>query len=531
MLHKDSDKLKELIKAFQSAEQQVKSVILNTKAKDIKEYQLRVDKRLDRVNIDLTRKSIDWAEKDMPVAYKDGVKSVDSGYTKAKIDKNEVEGTYIQLAQYIQHATDNQKQNIRNAIDRAEKENSYGATVGNVKDIIQEELAKDNPAMVVTYSNGAKMPLSAHAEMLARTSRIIAENQGAFARCGELGLDLVRCTTVPNCCPYCKKYEGKVYSLTGKDKRFPALYETALQRGYDIMHPNCRHEFIPFVEDFETKENLDKLIEKSNEKTEYNINDKIFEKYKKDQALHKQWIAEHREYDRLKEKLGDKMPYTTLAGFRRARRSNSEEYQRTIKLAKPLIKEQKIAENVDNSVKWNIINNKQYTDKVNKFIGNKKVANSILNQSIKILRHRDKTNKEDLYLIDARTGKNIFSITNTVEEKGIKNTTQTIEVLGKLKENSCVMIHNHPTSSPPSIADINALVENRAIDYGIIAGHNGTMFKYTKPNKKINEFEFAVLLKKNSKKYRNNYTLAHIDSLKELEKEYDFKMEIIIDNT
>lgn len=327
MLHKDSDKLKELIKAFQSAEEQVKTAVLTTRAKDIKEYQLKVDKRLDKVNIDLTRKSIEWAEKDMPVAYKDGVKSVDNGYTKAKIDTNEIESTYIQLAQNIQHATDTQKQNIRNAIDRAERENSYGATVGNVKNIIQEELAKDNPAMIVTYSNGAKMPLSAHAEMLARTSRIIAENQGSFARCGELGLDLVRCTTMPDCCPYCKKYEGKVYSISGKDKRFPALYETALQKGYDIMHPNCRHEFIPFVEEMETKESLDKLIEKSNEKTEYNINDKLFDKYKKDQALHKQWIAEHREYDRLKEKLGDKMPYSTLAGFRRARRSETLQYK------------------------------------------------------------------------------------------------------------------------------------------------------------------------------------------------------------
>lgn len=45
-------------------------------------------------------------------------------------------------------------------------------------------------------------------------------------------------------------YQGRVYSISGEDKRFPALYETALKHGYSLIHPNCRHEFIPYFKEF-----------------------------------------------------------------------------------------------------------------------------------------------------------------------------------------------------------------------------------------------------------------------------------------
>lgn len=328
MIHKDSDRLKSLLEAFKSAEETVKTVVLNTKAKTVEEYKLKVEKKLDRVNIGLVKQSISWANGDIPKAYQDGKNNVDSSKSSSvKIDRTDVENAYIQLAHDVQHATDTEKENIRIAIERAEKENIHGATVASVKDIIQEELSKNNSSMVIKYSNGAKMPLSAHAEMLARTSRIIASNTGSFDRCKELGVDLVRCTTVAGCCPYCKKYEGKVYSISGRDTRFPALYETALQSGYNIMHPNCRHEFIPFVEQMENPENLKKIIEDSNHFEDYNKDDKLFKIYNRNQALQRQWVDESREFHRLQAKFGEDMPYKTLGGFKRARRQGSLQYK------------------------------------------------------------------------------------------------------------------------------------------------------------------------------------------------------------
>lgn len=329
MLHHDSDKLQELISAFKSAEQQVHTALLETKAKDVEEYKLKLEKKIDSTKIRLIKKSMSWAKKDMQTAYKQGAKQIDDSLpVGVHIDSTDVQNTYIQLAQNVQQATDAQKEAIRNAIEQAEKESPYGATVGIVKEIIQKELAKDNAAMVITYNNGAQMPLSKYAEMLARTSRIMSANTGAFDRCKQLGIDLVRCTTVPDCCPYCKKYEGKVYSISGNDKHFPALYETALQRGYNIMHPNCRHEFIPFVEKFETPEELQRLIKESNHFEALDKNDKMFKIYNRNQALQRQWVDESREFHRLQDTLGDKMPYKNIGSFRRARRVKSETYMR-----------------------------------------------------------------------------------------------------------------------------------------------------------------------------------------------------------
>ena len=327
MLNAESKQLEELLKSFTNAEQRVRTVLLTTKAGDVEELKVKLDKKLDKISLSLTEKSKKWAEKDLPHAYDEGVQKINGKRDRTLHQSdNTILNSYIELSTRVQTATDHAKDVINNAIKEAESRGGYGATVGNVKDIIQETLYKENASMVVQYSNGVNMPLPAYAQMLARTSRIESSNTGSFDRCKQLGIDLVRCTTMPGCCPYCKKYEGKVYSISGKDTRFPALYETALQHGYNIMHPNCRHEFIPFVEAMQGESELKSIIKESNTFTNLSKDDIIFKKYNKDQATLRQWREELTEYTRLKEQYGDEMPYKTLGGFRRARRHYKEKY-------------------------------------------------------------------------------------------------------------------------------------------------------------------------------------------------------------
>ncbi|MBR0189025.1 MAG: hypothetical protein IJQ23_01410 [Clostridia bacterium] len=332
----DSERLKKLIEAFKSAEEQVQTVLLNTKAESVEDYKFKVEKKLDKVSVSLMKESIEWAEKDLPKAYREGEKRTDTrlegshAVAFGKLSDAAIETPYIELARHTQYANDYQKEIIDKAITEAEKE-GYGATVEKVKNIIQDTLAKDNASMIVQYSNGTKMPLDKYAEMLARTSRIETANKGSFDRCRKLGIDLVRCTKVPNCCPYCQMYEDKVYSISGNDTRFPALYETALQRGYDIMHPNCRHEFIPFIEEFYTDEEMQELIKNSNHFEELSPDNRIFKTYNKNQALLRQWNEERHEFNKMQAEYkarGEEPPYTTLGGFRRARRAESTEYKK-----------------------------------------------------------------------------------------------------------------------------------------------------------------------------------------------------------
>ena len=51
-------------------------------------------------------------------------------------------------------------------------------------------------------------------------------------------------STVFPTCLVCARFQGRVYCISGKDKRFIPLFgeNSPLSRGYALVHPNCRHE-------------------------------------------------------------------------------------------------------------------------------------------------------------------------------------------------------------------------------------------------------------------------------------------------
>ena len=472
----DSERLKKLIEAFKSAEEQVQTVLLNTKAESVEDYKFKVEKKLDKVSVSLMKESIDWAEKDLPKAYREGEKRTDTrlegshAVAFGKLSDAAIETPYIELARHTQYANDYQKKIIDDAILEAEKD-GYGATVSKVKDIIQDTLAKDNASMIVQYSNGAKMPLEKYAEMLARTSRIETANKGSFDRCRKLGIDLVRCTKVPNCCPYCQMYEDKVYSISGNDTRFPALYETALQRGYDIMHPNCRHEFIPFIEEFYTDEEMQELIKNSNHFEELSPDNRIFKVYNRNQALLRQWNEERHAFNEMKayyKAKGEEPPYTTLGGFRRSYRAEkgSEAYKKS--------HDWKVAENKNQNplppaYNKEVVDSENYIQKFNG-IGNKLVRKTLRTEARDSIKHADMTNNERGAFINAN-GEVVFSFSG-------KNSSADYAKFdfSKHKDDSLVLTHNHPHGKSFSVDDILTLSQHRQIKTIVATGHDGSVY-------------------------------------------------------
>ena len=60
-----------------------------------------------------------------------------------------------------------------------------------------------------------------------------------------LETDLVEMSIHDNACPICEDYQGRVFSISGKDKRFPILPNTIFKNG--CLHEGCRHSFFPFI--------------------------------------------------------------------------------------------------------------------------------------------------------------------------------------------------------------------------------------------------------------------------------------------
>ena len=327
----DSEQLTRLIKSFRRAEERVMNVLNDRTSNTVQKLRINFDRELKKVDLSLTQQTKSWANRDLEVAYNEGAKKIGSlprGQPETKFSKEVVLNPYIEISSKVSKATNDTRRAINKIIDDSAKDGI--TSVYNVKQAIQKEMFKQNGSLMVEYSNGAKVQLSAYASMCARTERIVSVNTGSFNRCKDLGIDLVRCTKVPNCCPYCRKYEDKVYSISGRDKRFPALYggDGPLKHGYNIMHPNCRHEFLPFVENLYTEDEVKDLQKQSNVFTNYSKDDKIFKEYNRTQNTLRQWRSELNEYNNLKSTYGKAFPYSTLGAFRRGRRANSETYRR-----------------------------------------------------------------------------------------------------------------------------------------------------------------------------------------------------------
>jgi len=87
---------------------------------------------------------------------------------------------------------------------------------------------------------GKRWKIDRYAEMLVRTHIIKANNAGLVNRLLENGVTLVEMSHYASSCPICQPYEGKVFSLTGDDKKHGKAPDLPI-------HPNCKHSFLPYI--------------------------------------------------------------------------------------------------------------------------------------------------------------------------------------------------------------------------------------------------------------------------------------------
>lgn len=350
MLKNDSEKFQEFIKDLSKAEEVVNKAVIETPARTIEVFQQRVKDKIDLVKVQLINKAYEYTKGEMEQATIDGAEEAERtlATVKAAVDKTNniiveskniplntfiISNSYIELAKNITVASENAIKTVNDAISKVQAQGKL-ATVSMVRDTIKQTLIAENGnTFNVTYSNGHKVGVRQYSEMLARTSRISTANESMVKRTKELGRDLVICTKINATCPICRKYEGKVYSISGQDDRFPPLYNTdksPFKNGYNIIHPNCRHEFLPFIEELHDHD-MKKIIRESNKTEDIRENDLRNKQYQKDQATLRQWNIERIEYKKMQSTLGDKMPYATLGGFRRGRRGDTQGYKNAYK--------------------------------------------------------------------------------------------------------------------------------------------------------------------------------------------------------
>ena len=175
------------------------------------------------------------------------------------------------------------------------------------------------------------------------------------------------------------------------------------------------------------------------------------------------------------------------------------------------------------SVDWEKVQSKEYDVKISKISDDEKVCKSIKTRAKWALNNRDGKDTEELYAIDLAAGKEIGQITNQNISRGVKRTSSFEKRLAKADSEGTkiLLIHNHPTGMPPSPADINELLKLRNA-VGITVGHDGSIYKYTKPTRMIDLRDWDV-----SMRHYNNFSekTAQEKTMLLLSQKYGFTVE------
>ncbi|MGG1879377.1 phage minor capsid protein [Paenibacillus cisolokensis] len=110
----------------------------------------------------------------------------------------------------------------------------------------------------IITKNGARIPADKYMNGVVQYNLRKAHVTGAENMIVQNGYDLVYVNYVGITCQFCAKYQGRVYSISGADPRFPKL---ELRPPY---HSHCVHSLSAWIEEYQTEEEVKRMIEVSN---------------------------------------------------------------------------------------------------------------------------------------------------------------------------------------------------------------------------------------------------------------------------
>lgn len=381
----------------------------------------------------------------------------------------------------------------------------------------------------VEYSNGNRVNIASYTEMALRTSSAEVTRQANGDVRDEFGEYLVVSNVIGMTCPYCQKWQGRVmiddvYSSGQPDGKHPTVSEAKTDH---FLHPNCRHQlymYIPGVtkvadlpDNVETKEHY-----KAEQKQRYY--EREIRKYKRlrDGAVDpenrrsydarvKEWTAKHNQHLKEHEYLR-RNPKRLAPGYAGNGRPMVAEMSRK-------------ASQGDYGVNWPIIQSEEYYKALNGIVHSERATEALKTHITWALDNRDGLNTEEIYalFVDGKlSGHEIGRVTDQNIRFGVdrdENFIAKLSVADKVGD-SIIVIHNHPGSSPPSVTDLNELLTTQNVA-GIVAGHNGNLYYYTRPNKKVSKVKYLRHYDDYYSQYQNKIA-AEEYALRMLKDEYGF---------
>lgn len=345
---KELDNLKQI---YLASRNRLLNTIVNYQGVGTKTYYNTVLQHLNRELEQLRRASSEYVDTAIPREYEQGLRDVYNHFTRnnllmkrpgmwADIHTEAVYNIAREMQFHIEEGLAQAGRQIQRYADTARDEAlraaglltsgekiAAGATTIDMKNRMIEQL-KTEGFMTVQYGQGARayrVPLDVYANMVARSTTREAGNIARENQLTENGYDLVEMTEHYPTCEVCAPLQGRVYSISGKDPRFPAL-SVAFSSGYHNVHPNCRHSIVPWLESLHTLEEVEAAIRKSNTPIEDTRSRQEVELYKKQQAENRKARQDLYQYERYRAVIGEDAPQS-YGAFRRLKKAGGDNWE------------------------------------------------------------------------------------------------------------------------------------------------------------------------------------------------------------
>lgn len=326
-------KIEKLIQIYKEAEQRLVKTIAEKEIKGnvttfYNEMLKQVQQEILRLQIYNTQWATDITKQLYEQAFKEATEMLGVSDNLTQLHKDAVEVLVDNIVNNLNEATNLVGRRVEDSIrDIGLKDAAMKFATGQTIRQLQQELVNDlvnNNTTCMKDKLGRNIPISSYAETVARS--IVAETQNTSVKnvMKENSHDLVKMTQHSTACPVCVPYEGRVYSLSGKDERFPSIKKIpGFASGYNNIHPRCRHRIMPWIEKYN---DVEKEIKNSNKPFEIpkekEASVRAYQEHQKEKARLRN---DKKQYERFKTVLGDLSP-KSFAQFKKIKYNDSEKW-------------------------------------------------------------------------------------------------------------------------------------------------------------------------------------------------------------
>ena len=388
-------------------------------------------KRLERLNDDLDRmrESIYHSEKSgSDTFYSDLMKD---SYYKATFDLQQQTG----LAYSFSNLPETEIKRLRGLKWTGEAYSdriwsNTGALASNVKDELLVSLMTGRSVKDTAQAIAERFEVGQNkARRLVRTESAFFHNQMELLSYEDAEITKYRFIAVldKRTSHICQEHDNKVYDT---DKAVPGV-------NYPPLHPWCRSTTIAHDEDADYSKLERRARNPETGKVEYVPADMTYKEW------YSKYVVEPRERELSGRQFGANLDY---------------------------------------------VRSDEFVDKLKNHPKTSYISEPIARVSRQMLQHRNGTPFEDYYLLDSETGRVVALSNKARKRKGVVYNEQVKKAFKESSEQSLISIHNHPSGYPPSLSDFASLQQrskNNTVKYGLTIGHDGSVYWYSRPNKRI----------------------------------------------